>query len=99
MKDSNGLFQILLAPRVTEKSTLCLEQGNQMVFKVIPSANKSQIKAAVEKMFDVDVLAVQTARVQGKRKRFGRVIGQQKSWKKAVVRLKEGQSIDFFDES
>lgn len=99
MSDSTELFKILKAPRVTEKSTLCLGTGNQVVFSVAPDANKLQIKAAVEKMFKVNVLAVQTARVKGKEKRFGRVMGRRKDWKKAVVRLKEGQSIDFFEAS
>lgn len=99
MSDSNGLFQVLMAPRVTEKATFCQAQGNQVVFKVIPSCNKFQIKAAVEKLFNVDVLAVQTSHVKGKQKRSGKMMGQRKSWKKAVVRLKEGQSIDFYENS
>lgn len=98
MSDSTELFQVLRAPRVTEKSTFCLEQGNQVVFRVAPNSNKFQIKAAVEKMFKVDVLAVQTANTKGKKKRAGKAMGQRKDWKKAVVRLKEGQSIDFFEE-
>jgi len=99
MSDSNGLFQVLLAPRVTEKLTLCQKQSNQVIFKVAFNANKLQIKSAVEKMFHVDVLAVQTAHVRGKRKRLGKIMGQRKNWKKAFVRLKKGQSIDFFENS
>lgn len=99
MSDFDGLFQVLVAPRVTEKSTFCRSQGNQVVFKVALGANKMQIKAAVEKMFKVGVLAVQTAHVRGKKKRSGRTFGQRKNWKKAVVRLEEGQSIDFFGNS
>lgn len=99
MSDFNGLFQVLLAPRVTEKATLCQGQANQVIFKVALGSNKLQIKAAVEKMFDVDVLAVQTAHVRGKQKRLGKITGQRKDWKKAIVRLKEGQSIDFFENS
>ena len=99
MSDFNGLTQVLLAPRVTEKTTLCQSQGNQIIFKVALGANKIQIKAAVEKMFNVNVMAVQTSHVQGKKKRFGKVMGQRKEWKKAVVRLKEGQTIDFFENS
>lgn len=97
MSDFNGLFQVLLAPRVTEKSTFCQGQGNQVVFKVALDSNKLQIRAAVEKMFDVNVLAVQTSHVRGKKKRLGKIMGQRKDWKKAIVRLKEGQSIDFFE--
>ena len=99
MSDLGGLFQVLHSPWVTEKATFCLGQGNQVIFKVAPTANKWQIKAAVEKMFKVDVLAVQTVSMQGKQKRVGKVAGQRKDWKKAIVRLKVGQSIDFFEKS
>ncbi|MEO5341204.1 MAG: 50S ribosomal protein L23 [Magnetococcus sp. MYC-9] len=99
MNDLGGLFQVLYSPWVTEKATFCQEQGNQVVFKVAPGANKRQIRAAVEKMFKVDVLAVQTVSMQGKQKRVGRVTGQRQDWKKAIVRLKEGQTIDFFEKS
>jgi len=97
MSDLKGLTQVLLSPRITEKTTMCQEYGNQVIFKVALSANKMQIKAAVEKMFDVNVKAVQTSHVQGKKKRFGKIIGQRKPWKKAVVRLEDGQTIDFFE--
>lgn len=90
------LYKVLEAPMVTEKSTMCLEQGNQVVFEVATWANKPQIKAAVEKLFSVEVLAVQTVSVKGKNKRFGRIMGRRKDWKKAVVRLAEGQSIELF---
>jgi len=96
MNDSNALFQILIAPRVTEKGTMCQERGNQVLFKVARWANKPQIKAAVEKMFDVQVVSVQTMHVHGKKKQVGRLKGRRQDWKKAVVRLEDGQSIDFF---
>lgn len=96
MSDQFTLYRVLEAPMITEKTTLCLEKANQVVFKVAPWANKLQIKAAVEKMFKVDVLDVQTANMKGKTKRFARTIGRRKDWKKAVVRLQEGQSIEFF---
>lgn len=99
MSNFDDISQVLLAPRVTEKSTLCQIAGNQVVFRVALGSNKRQVRAAVEKMFSVNVEAVQTARVQGKRKRFGKVAGRRKDWKKAVVRLKEGQTIDFFENS
>ncbi|MBF0399587.1 MAG: 50S ribosomal protein L23 [Magnetococcales bacterium] len=99
MNNLGGLFQVLYSPWVTEKATLCMSQGNQVIFKVDPNANKRQIKAAVEKMFQVDVLAVQTVSMQGKQKRVGRVAGQRKDWKKAIVRLKSGQSIDFYEKA
>ena len=89
------LYNVLLAPHITEKATLALEQANQVAFRIAPWANKSQVKAAVEKMFKVTVLDVKTFNVKGKEKRFGQTMGRRKDWKKALVRLPEGQSIDF----
>ena len=99
MSDFNGLFQVLLSPLVTEKATFCQGQGNQVIFRVAPSANKRQIRAAVEKMFKVNVLTIQTMNMQGKQKRVGRVAGQRQDWKKAIVRLEAGQAIDFFEKA
>ncbi|MBF0095872.1 MAG: 50S ribosomal protein L23 [Magnetococcales bacterium] len=99
MSDLGGLFQVLQSPWVTEKATFCQGQGNQVIFKVAPTANKWQIKAAVEKMFKVDVVDVQTMNRKGKQKRQGRTVGQRKDWKKAIVRLQAGQTIDFFEKS
>lgn len=96
MSDAHTLYQVLSSPRVTEKSTMCQEFGNQVVFEVAPWANKQLVKAAVEKMFEVKVVSVQTLNMQGKKKRFGQTKGSRKDWKKAIVRLEEGQSIDFF---
>lgn len=93
------LYQVLDTPRITEKSTLCQERGNQMVFRVANWANKPQIRAAVEKLFNVQVKEVQTLNVKGKIKRVGRTQGQRSQWKKAIVRLEQGQSIDFFAKS
>lgn len=89
------LATILQLPHVTEKSTLVGEQSNQYVFKVLSNANKKEIKAAVEKMFTVEVLNVQTLNVKGKQKRFGANMGKRKNWKKAYVKLKSGHEIDF----
>lgn len=96
MSDQNTLYGILVAPKITEKATLCHEKGNQVVFEVAKKANKRQIRAAVEKLFDVNVVSVQTQNMKGKYKRFGQRMGRRNDWKKAVVRLQEGQSIDFF---
>ncbi|MBF0421490.1 MAG: 50S ribosomal protein L23 [Magnetococcales bacterium] len=90
------MYTILEAPRITEKSTHCQEVGNQVIFEVQREANKAQIKAAVEKLFEVKVVGVQTVNVKGKVKRFGRTMGRRKDWKKAIVRLEAGQTIDFF---
>ena len=90
-------YKIIRKPIVTEKSTDLKDDANQVVLEVHPSANKSEIRKAVEKLFKVTVLAVQTQNRQGKRKRLGRSSGRRRSWKKAIVRLKEGDRVDFFE--
>jgi large subunit ribosomal protein L23 len=87
------MYQTILSPVVTEKATLNNERG-QVTFKVALHATKPEIKAAVEGLFGVKVVAVNTMVVKGKRKRFRGRPGQRSDWKKAVVRLAEGQSID-----
>lgn len=87
------MYQTILAPLVTEKATALSEQ-NQVVFRVPLEATKPEIKAAVEGLFGVKVLAVNTLVVKGKTKRFKGRPGQRSDWKKAMVRLAEGQSID-----
>jgi len=87
------MYQTILSPVVTEKATLNSERG-QVTFKVAVDATKPQIKAAVEWLFGVRVLAVNTIVVKGKRKQFRGRPGQRSDWKKAMVRLAEGQSID-----
>ncbi len=89
------LFQILLAPIVSEKSTRLADKNRQVTFEVRTDASKQEVKAAVEKAFEVEVESVQIVNVRGKIKRFGRSPGQRRSWKKAYVRLKEGFDIDF----
>jgi large subunit ribosomal protein L23 len=87
------MYQTILSPLVTEKAT-ALSERNQVVFKVAIDATKPEIKAAVEGLFGVKVLAVNTMVVKGKTKRFRGREGQRSDWKKAMVRLAEGQSID-----
>ena len=87
------MYQTILSPLVTEKATLNSERG-QITFKVATDATKPQIKAAVEGLFGVTVLAVNTIVVKGKTKRFKNFPGRRSDWKKAMVRLAEGQSID-----
>ncbi|MBK1659002.1 50S ribosomal protein L23 [Paracraurococcus ruber] len=87
------MYQTILAPLVTEKATALSEQ-NQVVFRVPLEATKPEIKAAVEGLFGVKVLAVNTLVVKGKTKRFKGRPGQRSDWKKAMVKLAEGQSID-----
>ena len=88
---------IIRYPSVTEKNTL-LRSENKYVFQVDKKANKQQIKQAVEALFGVSVEAVNTMVVKGKKKRMGRYQGYRSDWKKAIVKLHEGQSIDAFGE-
>ena len=87
------MYQTILSPLVTEKATALTESG-QVVFKVALEATKPEIKASVEALFNVKVLAVNTMVVKGKTKRFRGREGKRSDWKKAMVRLAEGQSID-----
>jgi len=89
------IMKVLLAPHVSEKTTRAADTANQVVFKVLPDATKPEIKKAVELLFEVKVESVQTANSKGKLKRFGQSIGRRKNWKKAYVKLAEGQDIDF----
>lgn len=89
------LMTILLGPHVSEKGTVLAEKHNQVVFRVRPDANKAEVRAAVELMFEVKVDGVQIVNLKGKSKRFGRRMGSRSNWKKAYVRLAEGHDIDF----
>ena len=95
VKNQQRLMQVLLAPQVSEKSTYVAEKNEQVVFRVVSSATKPEIKAAVELLFKVEVESVQVANVKGKQKRFGRMSGRRRNWKKAYVCLKPGQEINF----
>ncbi|WP_338666163.1 50S ribosomal protein L23 [Pararoseomonas sp. SCSIO 73927] len=87
------MYQLIVAPVITEKATMLNEVG-QVTFKVVSDATKPEIKAAVEGLFGVNVTAVNTVVVKGKSKRFRGRPGQRSDWKKAIVSLAEGQSID-----
>lgn len=89
------IFKVLRAPHVSEKASVAADRDNQFVFKVAKDASKTEIKAAVEKLWDVKVKAVNTLVVKGKVKRFGRSEGKRSDWKKAYVSLQEGFDIDF----
>ncbi|MDX1442836.1 MAG: 50S ribosomal protein L23 [Gammaproteobacteria bacterium] len=91
------LMNVLVGPHLSEKSTNVMGESNQVVFKVLPNATKSEIKQAVELLFEVDVKNVTTTRVKGKVKRFGLSFGRRSDWKKAYIRLAEGQTIEEFD--
>jgi len=89
------LMQVLLAPQISEKATYIADKNEQVVFKVASCATKPEVKAAVELLFKVQVESVQIANVKGKVKRFGKMTGRRKGWKKAFVCLKPGQEINF----
>ncbi|MDP2933702.1 MAG: 50S ribosomal protein L23 [bacterium] len=84
---------MLLRPQFSEKSNSLSNKG-KYVFIVDPAANKPEIKKAVEKVYDVHVTDVNVLRVSGKKRRYGRAVGQTRSWKKAVVTLKSGEKIE-----
>ncbi len=90
-------YQILKRPLVTEKSTVEKDLRNKLCFEVDRRANKIQIKDAVEKIFKVNVLDVATISMKGKLKRVGRHFTKQPDWKKAVVTIKPGQRVEFFE--
>ncbi len=89
--------QILKKPLITEKATLMRETANTVAFEVDRKANKKQVKDAVEKLFKVKVVDVRTMVIPGKPKRRGMVVGRRPGWKKAVVTLKAGDKIEFFE--
>ncbi len=89
------LLKILRAAHVSEKASAAMEKKNTIVLKVAKNATKSEIKSAVQKLFEVQVEAVNTLLVQGKVKRHGKHTGRRSDWKKAYVTLQEGQNLDF----
>ncbi|MGH1371339.1 MAG: 50S ribosomal protein L23 [Cellvibrionaceae bacterium] len=89
------LYKVLLGPVISEKAAMAGDASNQVVFKVLRDAAKPEVKAAVEKLFDVKVEDVRTLLVKGKTKRTRHGMGKRSDWKKAYVRLAEGQEIDF----
>jgi len=92
-----NLREIITRPVITEKSTIERETSNIVTFAVALQANKPEIKRAVEQLFGVVVLEVRTSRVRGKTRRVGQSSGRKPSWKRARVRLREGDSIEFFE--
>ena len=94
MKDPRSIIRRAL---ITEKGSQLRETQNRFYFQVHPDANKLEIRQAIETIFKVDVVEVRTMNVHGKPKRQGRWEGRRSSWKKAIVKLKEGQAIELFD--
>lgn len=95
--DPRELADLLVQPIITEKATMQMEQ-NKYVFDVLPKATKPEIKAAIESLFDVTVIKVNTLRPPRKKRRVGKFIGYKPLYKRALVTLKEGDSITLFPE-
>jgi len=95
MKDP---YNVILRPIITEKSTLLKEKNREVCFEVDPRANKIEIKRAIEQLFKIKVENVRVQNKRGKRRRVGRNEGRKKDWKKAYVKLKEGEKmIEYFE--
>ena len=92
--DISNLSKVILMPHVSEKSVMIADNVKQQTFKVASTATKKDVKEAIEKLFEVDVIKVNILSATGKQKVFGRTKGKRKNYKKAYVTLKEGQDID-----
>ena len=90
-------YGIIRRPLITEKTSIQKEQSNQFTFEVDRSANRIEIKRAIEKIFKVNVAHVRTMQVKGKTKQRGRIIGKRRDWKKAIITLLPGERIEFFE--
>ena len=97
--DESRLMQVLVAPIVSEKATMVAEKNNSVTFRVLQSATKPEIKAAVELMFKVEVKGVAVVNTKGKSKRFGKSMGRRDNIRKAYVTLKPGQEINLGGEA
>ena len=93
--NTEQLMSVLIAPHVTEKTSLAMQNHNQYTFRVRRDATKTDIRKAIELMFDVKVAGVQVVNEPGKTRRFGRTAGRTQDWKKAYVSLSPGQTIDY----
>jgi large subunit ribosomal protein L23 len=96
--NTERITKVILGPVIAEKASRVAENNNQVVLKVLPDANKNEIKQAVETLFDVKVASVSTANVKGKVKRTGRIMGKRSDWKKAYVTLADGADLNFLGE-
>ena len=91
------IYQVIKEPHITEKASLQKENDNQISFKVHKNAVKIEIKRAVENLLKTKVINVRTMNVRGKRRRLGKSVGKRADWKKAIVNLAPGESIEFFE--
>jgi large subunit ribosomal protein L23 len=96
---ADAIYNVILGAHISEKATVVAEQSNHFVFNVRKEATRPQIKAAVEKIYGVNVAGVTVANVKGKVKKTMRGLSKKPSWKKAYVRVVEGQEIDFTAEA
>lgn len=92
-----SLYDVVKSPIITEKTTMMAEEGNKIAFWVNPVSNKNEIKSALEKLFNVTVVNINTQRVAGKIKKMGKNAGRRPTRKKAVITLKDGDKIEFFE--
>ena len=92
-----NVHDVIQQPLITEKSAVAREEQNIATFRVDPAATKQDIRRAVEELFDVKVTSVRTMQQPGKKRRVGKSVGRRPAWKKAIVELAEGQSIEFFE--
>ena len=90
-------YDIIIRPVVTEKTNNQKEAANQVTFEVDRKANRIEVRRAIERIFNVRVAKVRTMQVRGKFKRRGRVLGKRRDWKKAIVTLRPGERIEFFE--
>ena len=90
-------FNLITKPHITEKVLLLKEDGNKVVFRIRKDSNKIELKNAIESIFNVTVENINTMNVKGKKKRLGRHEGRKSDWKKAIVTLKEGDTIEYFE--
>lgn len=90
-------YDIIIRPVVTEKTNIQKEAANQVTFEVDRKANRIEVRRAIERIFNVRVVNVRTMQVRGKFKRRGRILGKRRDWKKAIVTLRPGERIEFFE--
>ncbi len=91
------LHRTIVRPLITEKSSAAYQARKEYTFEVHPDANKPQIRSAIEQLFGVKVTGVWTSNVRGKEKRMGKNVGRRPNWKKAIVTLREGDTIEIFE--
>lgn len=91
------LHRTIVRPLITEKSSAAYQDRGEYTFEVHPDATKPQIRTAIEQLFNVKVKGVWTLNVRGKEKRMGKTVGRRPNWKKAIVKLREGDTIEIFE--